>query len=731
MMNFQLHLKNIDKPKHTRLKFDLDKLKDPNIAEAFKASIGGKFAALAVVDTEDQSNINSTVENFNKAVNEAAKETLGKHRPTKKPWVTPEILDLCDKRRELKPKKNDKSGRNLYKAVDKQINYEMRKAKDKWIEDQCSEIEENLKKNNSKKAYSIVKDLTTSKQGRCSTILNKAGKCITEEQEVLNRWTEYCSELYNHNSNGDPEVLNVSPASNNDSYPILREEVEQAVKALKHGKSAGVDNIPSELVRNGGEAMIDALTVICNKIWKTGEWPTSWTQSLIITLPKKGNLQQCQNYRTISLISHPSKVMLKILLNRLKPESENIIAEEQAGFRAGRSTIEQIFNLRLVCEKYHQHQQDLYHIFIDFKKAFDRVWHDALWATMNHFNINSNLTRAIKSLYDNATSAVFLNGNIGEWFRTTVGVRQGCLLSPTLFNIFLERIMIDALDGHDCTVNIGGRTLSNLRFADDIDGLAGSEQELANLAERLDKSSTNYGMEISAEKTKIMTNNPAGIQSDIVISSQKLETVEKFKYLGAIISDDGSKVEVLARIAQTSSALAKLKPIWNDKKISNSSKIKLMRSLVLAIFLYACETWTLTADLEKRIESLETRCFRRVLGISYKDHITNIEVKRRIKSSIGEYVDLLTTVKQRKLRWYGHVTRSNGLAKTILQGTVQGTRKRGRQKKKWDDNITEWTGQSLAKCLRNAENRELWRRKVMTCGDATVQEAQREVTGNR
>ena len=84
-----------------------------------------------------------------------------------------------------------------------------------------------------------------------------------------------------------------------------------------------------------------ALTTICNKIWQTGEWPTPWTQSLVITLPKKGNLQQCQNYRTISLISHPSKVMLKIILNRLKPQAERIITEEQAGFRAGRSTTEQ------------------------------------------------------------------------------------------------------------------------------------------------------------------------------------------------------------------------------------------------------------------------------------------------------------------------------------------------------------------------------------------------------
>ena len=134
------------------------------------------------------------------------------------------------------------------------------------------------------------------------------------------------------------------------------------------GESAGVDNIPAELVQAGGEAMIDILTTICNKIWKTGKWPTTWTQSLVITLPKKGNLQLCQNYRTISLISQPSKVMLKIILNRLKSQAKEIIAEEQAGFRAWGSTTEQIFNLRILGEKYLQHQQKLYHVFIDFKR---------------------------------------------------------------------------------------------------------------------------------------------------------------------------------------------------------------------------------------------------------------------------------------------------------------------------------------------------------------------------
>ena len=118
--------------------------------------------------------------------------------------------------------------------------------------------------------------------------------------------------------------------------------------------------------------------------------------------------------------------MLKIIINRLQPQTEEIIAEEQAGFRAGRSTTEQIFNLRIHCEKYLQRQQNLYHVFIDFKNALDRVWHDALWATFWKYNIdiNASITRVIENLYDNAKSAVLFNGSPSDWFRTTVGVRQ-------------------------------------------------------------------------------------------------------------------------------------------------------------------------------------------------------------------------------------------------------------------------------------------------------------------
>ena len=248
---------------------------------------------------------------------------------------------------------------------------------------------------------------------------------------------------------------------------------------------------------------------------------------------------------------------------------------------------------------------------------------------MGKYNISDNLVHTIEQLYDKATSAVQMNGSRGEWFRTTVGVRQGCLLAPTLFNIFLERIMSDALEEHDGKVSIGGRNITNLRFADDIDALAEEEQELENL----DKMCTRYKMEISAEKTKLMTNSANGIQRELKVEGQKLGTVTSFKYLGAVVSDDGSKPEVLSRIAQATTALTKLKPIWRDINISLGSKVKLMWSLVISLFLYACESWTLTAELEKRTQAFEMRCYRRLLKISYKDHVTNEEVCRKIQAA--------------------------------------------------------------------------------------------------
>ena len=236
--------------------------------------------------------------------------------------------------------------------------------------------------------------------------------------------------------------------------------------------------------------------------------------------------------------------------------------------------------------------------------------------------------------------------------------------------------MTDALEDHEGTVSIGGRTITNLRFADDIDGLAGEEEELANLAERLDKASTANRMEISAEKTKLMSNNTSGINTEIKVNGQRLQTV-------TVITDEGSKPEILSRTARTTAALTRLKPVWIDKSISPNSKRRLMRSFVTPIFLYACESWTLTAELQRRIQAMEMRCYRKILLISYKDHVTNEEIRAKIQQAIGPHEDLLSIVKRCKLQWYGHVSHLSCVAKTILQGTVKGGRRQGGQRKRW------------------------------------------------
>ena len=195
--------------------------------------------------------------------------------------------------------------------------------------------------------------------------------------------------------------------------------------------------------------------------------------------------------------------------------------------------------------------------------------------------------------------------------------------------------MCEALDDHEGSVSIGGRLNTNFCFADDIVVNAEEEEEAGVLIDPLDRTTTRYKMEISPDKTKVMTNNSNGFQREIKIKGQRLEEEENFKYLGAIISNEGSKPEILSRIAQTTAARSRLKIIWRDKNIS--------------------------------------------------------------------------MVKKRELRWCGHISRCFGMAKTILQGTVKGARRRGRQKKRWEDNIKEWTGMGFGDSLRAAEDREGWK----------------------
>ena len=181
MMTFQVRLKMARKPNQPRLRFDLEKLRNADVACTFQATIGGKFAPLIGLSDEDM-DMDTMITTYNTAVTEAASEILGKERRRKKPWVTKDVLDLCDERRDLKKKWYEAEGAKEYREANRRVQKAVKKAKEDWIGAQCEEIETCLNKNNSKRAYQLVKDLTSEKQGRSSTIQDKSGKCLTEEK---------------------------------------------------------------------------------------------------------------------------------------------------------------------------------------------------------------------------------------------------------------------------------------------------------------------------------------------------------------------------------------------------------------------------------------------------------------------------------------------------------------------------------------------------------------------
>ncbi|CAH1240999.1 Hypp6277 [Branchiostoma lanceolatum] len=554
------------------------------------------------------------------------------------------------------------------------------------------------------------------------------GNLLTTKPDILRRWKTYCQELYNYQLTAEEEVLEELKSTTcqlqEDVAPdILESEVVAAIKALKLGKSPGIDNVPGELLKAGGETVARLYTRICNHVFKTGKWPKAWTTSVVIPLPKKGNLKKCPNYRTISLISHPSKILLKVILNRLQPQAEQILSEEQAGFRKGRSCAEQIFNLRLICEKYRELGKPVYHTFVDYKKCFDRVWQDGLWAVMRRFNISRGIVNSIEALYKSSQSMVMTGGEFSECFPTSVGVRQGCLLSPTLCNIFLENIMREALAPKVSPIKLSGRIITHLQFADDVDLLDGLKEDQQLQTSSLDSTSRRYGMEISLEKTKCLVSGPSDTTAQVTVRGTELEQVSEFTYLGSVQTEDcGSTKEVKVRIAKSTLALSKLKHIWSSHNISMSTKIRLLRCLVLSIFLYGAESWTLNAEIAKRINAFEMNCYRRLLRVHWTSHTTNKEVKERIHTLQGPLDSFLSLVKKKKLQWFGHVSRAKGtLANTILQGKAEGARPRGRPRRSWISDLKEWTGHTANQMTRLAENRQQWRAFTETYAAPTAE----------
>jgi hypothetical protein len=215
------------------------------------------------------------------------------------------------------------------------------------------------------------------------------------------------------------------------------------------------------------------------------KWPRECKWSIFIPLPKKGDVRECSNNRSIALIPHASKIVLRIIQKRLEPYIEREMPVEQAGFRKGRGTRDQIVNVRWVLERIREHNKSVYLCFIDYAKAFDSVEHSKTWNSMRNMGIPEHLIRLIRDLYTEQEAKVQVEQGATDWFPVQKGVRQSCILSPGLLNLYSEHIIRTArLEDIDAGVKIGGQKINNLRYADDTTLLAENKDDMGQLIKK-------------------------------------------------------------------------------------------------------------------------------------------------------------------------------------------------------------------------------------------------------
>jgi len=368
----------------------------------------------------------------------------------------------------------------------------------------------------------------------------------------------------------------------------------------------------------------------------------------------------------------------------MQSKLENEIAQEQAGFRPKRGTRDQIANIRIILEKAKEINQPLYFCFVDFTKAFDMVRHSQLWICMLDMGFPHHLVQILRNLYKQQQASVKINNILSDKFRVKRGVRQGCNLSPCLFNILAEQVMRKALHGYKDGFRIGGRIINNLRYADDIVLVSTSVDKLQELVQRVESAAKEYNLLINASKTKVMTNTNDVIK--IKVGDNELEQVDTFVYLGSSIrADADSSKEVKARLTMGMAAMHKVTIIWKNKYVSKDTKIRLMKVLVWPVATYGCESWTLKKDDEYRIQAFENKCLRMLMRISWTQYMPN----QGLYKMANYQPELLRHIKSRKLRFYGHIVRqpSDSIELSVLTGLVEGQRKRGKPAMCWIDNI--------------------------------------------
>lgn len=706
-----LQPKPFHRQKKQSAKIDIQKTTMPVLNEAFCDSLASAMDSLPAVTDPDV-----YWGSLRKTIRETALATYGKKVKQNPDWYNaslPIIQPVLEEKRKallrLKARPT-RQARIAHRSARANAQRVLRACARKYWDSICLDIEMARDRGDTRGLYAGIKKATGPTAQTCGVLKQKDGTVIKDKSEKLGRWVEHFSELYTGQSQVSSDIIaslpNAPPMNDLDSEPDL-EEVTAAIKRMPHGKAAGEDAIPAELLKAGIEPLAERLRHLVSLCWSARRVPQEFKNAKITTLYKqKGDRGDCNNYRGISLLSVTGKLLARLVLARLQVLAEEIYPEAQCGFRAGRSTTDMIFSVRQLQEKAREQQQPLHIAFVDLTKAFDLVDRQSLFVVLQKAGCPPTLLSLIRSFHEGMQGCVQYDGDLSNTFPINRGVKQGCVLAPTLFGIYFSFVFQRAFinlpnstgvslltrdDGNFFSVSrfkaktrVQHFITRELLYADDAALCANSPRQLQELLDGFSQSCADFGLTISLKKTVTLSAEPHD-NHQFTINDTTLDRVNKFTYLGSTMTSNATlDQEISVRLGKAASTFGRLsKRVWNNKQLSICTKVRVYDACVLSVLLYGAETWPTYRRQESRLSAFHTRCLRSILGVTWKDKLSNEELFKITKSQ-----PLSSRLKFIRLRWAGHITRMepHRLPRSIFYGALeQGDRPVGRPRLRFKD----------------------------------------------
>ena len=567
--------------------------------------------------------------------------------------------------------------------------------------------------------------LEDTKKVESQCVRDEGGRLLRDKGRIRERWVRFFRSLLISKSDMlDPDIpkrLPQQPVACALGIEPTEEEIATAMKAMANEKVVGPDGLPAELLKLGlqqDRTIVLEFHRLTTLIWREGKVPQQWKDAVITVLHKKGDKTECGNYRGISLVSHAGKVLLKVVARRLSAycETKGLLPEEQCGFRPNRSTTNMMFVVRRLQEIGRKAGVSLFMCIIDLKKTYDTVDRTLLWQVLTRIGVPTRMTAVIQQFHDGMRACVRPDDGVySDWFEVERGLRQGCVLSPLLFNIFFAAVLTVVLQrfseepailaelvhlkepptsmGPEPAMDYVRRAVWGMLYADDACIVSRSPQGLAKMMEVIVEVCRTFALTVSAKKTEIMCMPPPRTLRTVVqieAAGQTYKQVQSFTYLGGAVTEvPDMSVELARRTRACWMRIRRyLRELYGQPKVALSLKTRMVKAEAIEALFYGCSMWILGQEHYAKLRTVHHRVLRRIIGAQRKrsDHRMT-SYNRTLEITRCKSIE--TTLRTRRLLWVGTLLRMSGgrLPMRTVFGNLEGAVRRGRggKEKEWTD----------------------------------------------